>query len=213
MVAAYSPWVNGLVKGTSRLLLYVLTRLCAPEVGEDGQQAIMWDKLSETWPDHFNKAVHILNWQILPALKFSPKKVLLGLVVNMMRMFFEVSSSFLPPADVDTHMTYATQQCLDGYAKAVQHAVQWKTAFDCRVKVSKAGIVDFTKGQLVQVYQNKLAATLSMECKLAPCGHPHAISQKASSIPTSSKPWKAPLWTDYSTQDAYGVLCPERAQH
>ena len=38
-VAAYSPWVNGLVKGTNKLLLYVLARLCAPKVGEDGWQA------------------------------------------------------------------------------------------------------------------------------------------------------------------------------
>ena len=70
MVVAYSPWVNGLVEGTNKLLLYVLARLCAPEVGKDGCQAITWDKLPTTWPDHFDKAIRILNWCILPALKF-----------------------------------------------------------------------------------------------------------------------------------------------
>ena len=40
-VAAYSPWVNGLVEGTNKLLLYVLARLCAPEVGEDGWQGLV----------------------------------------------------------------------------------------------------------------------------------------------------------------------------
>ena len=37
VVAAYSPWVNGLVEGTNKILLYVLARLCAPEVGEDNR--------------------------------------------------------------------------------------------------------------------------------------------------------------------------------
>ena len=109
-VAAYSPWVNGLVEGTNKLLLYVLARLCAPEVGEDGWQVITWDKLPATWPDHFDKAIRILNWRILLALKFSPKEILLGLVVNTSETPFEVSCSFLTPSDVDSHMTYAAQQ-------------------------------------------------------------------------------------------------------
>ena len=171
-VAAYSPWVNGLVEGTNRLLLYVLARLCAPEVGEDGWQAVKWDTLPATWPDHFDKAIRILNWRILPALKFSPKEILLGLVVNTSKTPLEVSCSFLPPADVDIHMTYAAQQRLDGYAEAVHHAVQRKTAFDRRVIASKAGVVEFRKGQLVQVYDNKLASTLSTERKLAPMWSP-----------------------------------------
>ena len=36
VAAAYSPWVNGLVEETNRILLYVLAQLCVPEVGEDG---------------------------------------------------------------------------------------------------------------------------------------------------------------------------------
>jgi len=151
-VAAYSPWVNGLVEGTNKLLLYVLARLCVPEVGEDGWQTTTWDKLPATWPDHFDKAICILNWRILPALKFSPKEILLGLVVNTSMTPLEVSCSFLPPSDVDTHMTYVAQQRLDGYAEAVQHAIQRKTVFDRRVKASRAGVVEFKKGQLVQVY-------------------------------------------------------------
>jgi len=167
-VAAYSPWVNGLVEGTNKLLLYVLAWLCAPEVGKDGWQVITWDKLPAIWLDHFDKAICILNWRILPALKFSPKEILLGLVVNTSKMPLEVSCSFLPPSDVDTHMTYAAQQRLDRYAEAVHHAVQRKTAFNRRVTTSKAGVVEFKKGQLIQVYDNKLASTLSTTCKLAP---------------------------------------------
>ena len=117
-------------------------------------------------PAHFDKAIRILNWRILPALKFCPKEILLGLVVNTMKTPMEVSSSFLPPSDIDTHMTYAAQQRLDGYTEAVHHAVQRKAAFDHKVIKLKAGVVEFKKGQLVQVYNNKLAQTLSTECKI-----------------------------------------------
>lgn len=171
-VAAYSLWVSGLVEGTNKLLLYLLARLCAPEVGEDGWQAVTWDKLPAMWPDHFNKAICILNWRILLALKFCRKEILLGLVVNTSKTPLEVSSSFLQPSDIDTHMTYGVQQCLDGYAEAVHHAMRHKAAFDHRVTKSRAGVVEFKKGELVQVYRNKLALTLSMECKLTPMWSP-----------------------------------------
>lgn len=79
VVAAYSPWINGLVEGTNKILLYVLACLCALEVGEDGWQNMTWSDLPKKWPDHFNEAIQILNWQILLALKFLPKELLLSL--------------------------------------------------------------------------------------------------------------------------------------
>lgn len=54
---AYSPWVNGLVEGMNKLLLYVLAHLCAPGVGEDGWQSMPWEKLPKMWPDCFQKAI------------------------------------------------------------------------------------------------------------------------------------------------------------
>ena len=39
VVAAYSPWINGLVEGTNKILLYILAHLCAPDIGEDGWKA------------------------------------------------------------------------------------------------------------------------------------------------------------------------------
>jgi IS30 family transposase len=38
VVSAYSPWVNGLVEGTNKLLIYILARLCAPDLGKDNWQ-------------------------------------------------------------------------------------------------------------------------------------------------------------------------------
>ena len=40
-VAAYSPWVNGLLEGTNGKLLSWLKRLCAPNLGEDE-----WEKMT-----------------------------------------------------------------------------------------------------------------------------------------------------------------------
>ena len=110
VVAAYSPWINGLVEGTNKILLYVLARLCAPEVGEDGWQSMDWTELPKTWPDHFDEAIQTLNWRILPSLKFSLKELLLSLVVNTTPTPLEVSLSVPAPQDFETHIAYAAQQ-------------------------------------------------------------------------------------------------------
>jgi hypothetical protein len=38
IVAVYSPWVNGLVEETNKLLLHVLKHLCTPDLGENQSQ-------------------------------------------------------------------------------------------------------------------------------------------------------------------------------
>lgn len=70
VVVAYSPWVNGLVGGTNKILLYMLACLCMLEISEDGWRAMVWDNIPRSWPDHFDEAIWILNWWILPVLKF-----------------------------------------------------------------------------------------------------------------------------------------------
>ena len=36
IIAAYSPWINGLVEGTNgKLLLHILKCLCTPDLGEN----------------------------------------------------------------------------------------------------------------------------------------------------------------------------------
>jgi hypothetical protein len=156
------------VEGTNKILLYVLARLCAPEVGEDGWQTMNWAELPKKWPDYFDEAIQILNWQILPALKFSPKELLLSLIVNTNPTPLKMSSSMPTPDDFNTHMVYAAKQRLDGYSEAIQHAMNQKTRFDRKVLESEGGEEIFTKGQLVQVYRNNLAKTIGSERKLAP---------------------------------------------
>jgi len=93
---------------------------------------------------------------------------LLGLVVNTINTPLETSASILSPSDIDRHLAYSTQQQLDGYSEAVHHAIRRKATFDKKVLKSKAGVVVFEKGQLVQVYRNDLMNTLSTDKKLQP---------------------------------------------
>lgn len=102
VIAAYAPWINGLVEGTNKLLLHVLKRLCAPDLDNDKLDAIDWEKLPKQWPDHLDEAVRCLNNRLLPSFKFSPKELLLGLVINTPRTPLEESCSVLRVTDVNT---------------------------------------------------------------------------------------------------------------
>jgi hypothetical protein len=130
IMSAYSPWINGLVEGTNKILLHVLKWLCAPNLREDEYAEMDWDKLPKMQPLHVNNMVLALNTQILPALKFTPKELPLGLVVNTPRMPLSISSAELLPKEVETQMAYAAQQRLDGYEVIVHHAVSRKSVFD-----------------------------------------------------------------------------------
>jgi hypothetical protein len=166
--AAYSPWINGLVEGTNKLLLHVLSRLCAPQLGEDDMTNTSWEALPKTWPDHLDHAIRILNWRILPALKFSPKELLLGLIVNTPPTDTALLEQTIKPSDAELHIAYVAQQRLDGYSEAVDNAMRRKRAFDRKVIKSKAGVVNFTPGELVQVYRSELMHTMRSERKLLP---------------------------------------------
>ncbi|KIK36026.1 hypothetical protein CY34DRAFT_26467 [Suillus luteus UH-Slu-Lm8-n1] len=166
VIAAYSPWINGLVEGANKILLHVLKRLCAPNLGEDDHNALSWDELPLNWPDHLDDAVTALNHRILPALKFSLKELLLGQVINMPRTDLSNSTSTIRLSDVSTQMAYVAQQQLDGYDAAVRHAIKHKAAFDKRVLERTPGEVIFSIGQLVQFYRSKLDYTFDAKRKL-----------------------------------------------
>lgn len=179
VVAAYSPWVNGLVEGTNKLLLHVLKRLCAPELGEDDTDTTKWERLPGTWPDHLDNAVRALNNRLLPAFKHTPKELLLGLVVDTKHTRPEDTLVPLDVVEAATHMAYAAQQRLDGYNEAVKHAVERKRAFDRRVLRRHPGEVVFNPGQLVQIYRSDTDYTFKTERKLLPkWSTPHRIAER-----------------------------------
>ena len=133
VVSAYLPWVNSLVEGANKILLHVLKRLCSPNLGEDEYNTMDWENILGSWPKHFDEAIWIMNWCLLPALKFSLKELLLGLVVNTTPTNVDHSVLPITEQDVSTQMAYVVQQRLDGYAEAVVHVMRRKSAFDKKV--------------------------------------------------------------------------------
>ena len=170
VVPAYSPWVNGLVEGTNKLLLHTLKRLCAPNLNDDDAGTITPEDIPKHWPDHFDEAIRILNWRLLPALKFSPKELFLGLVVNTKQEDIDNSATTSPVTDSDValQIAYVTQQRLDGYSEAVAHALRRKNVFDKRVLAKNPGEVIFSNGDLVQIYRSDLDYTFKTDRKLLP---------------------------------------------
>ena len=167
---AYSPWVNGLVEGTNRLLLHVLKRLCAPELGEDSEEfkAMDWATLPYKWPDHLQEAVQSLNNRILPSVGFTPKELLLGRVVNTPKTTVETAQKQPTASDIAVQAAYVAQQQLDGDDQMVKHAWKRKEVFDRRVLERHPKEVTFRKGDLVQVYQRSWDTTFKTEKKLVP---------------------------------------------
>ena len=127
-----------------------------------------WDALPKMWPLHIDNAVLALNTRILPALKFTPKELLLSLVVNTPPTPLSISSAELLPTEVETQMAYIAQQRLDGYEAIVRHTVSRKGAFDRQMLAKKPGQVIFKHGQLVQIYRSDLDYTFKTERKLLP---------------------------------------------
>jgi hypothetical protein len=83
------------------------------------------------------------------------------------------------PQDFDTHIAYAAQQRPDGYWEAVQHAMDLKMRFNRRMLASIKEEVAFKKGDLIQVYCNNLAKSISTKHKLSPMWtEPHRVSEQ-----------------------------------
>jgi hypothetical protein len=137
--------------------------------GED-IQAVSPEDLPKHWPEHLDEAIRILNWRLLPALKFSPKELFLGLVINTKPSFVNTldTNSPVTEPDVALQMAYVAQQRLDGYNEAVAHAMKRKTAFDKKVLARSPGEVIFSNGDLVQIYRSDLDFTFKTDRKLLP---------------------------------------------
>ena len=130
---AYSPWLNGLLEGSNGLLLNVLKRLCAPGLGEDEYEHMTKKDLPSNWTDHLDTAINHLNDHVLPSLKYSPNKLLLGLIVNSRQT--DSPEDIEPPTveEMDNHLVFVEQQHLDGYAATIDHAIKWKAIFNTKL--------------------------------------------------------------------------------
>ncbi|KAI9570672.1 hypothetical protein HD554DRAFT_2000026, partial [Boletus coccyginus] len=152
VTAAYVPWINGLVKNVNGKLLGQLKRLCSPGLGEDNYEHVKPENITRAWPDHFDTAICQLNECIIPSLQFSPKKLLLGFVINTTCTPLAVSITEPAQYDVTIQMTYVDQQQLDGTDRTALHTVKWKAAFDLKILKTNTREIMFERNQLVQVY-------------------------------------------------------------
>ena len=142
--------------------------LCGIGGGSEKSSEMNVNNIPRNWPDHFEKAIKLLNNRILQSFKFLPKELLLGMVVNTAKMQLNISIELVRLDDMDMHIVYVAQQQLDGYSEVVQHAEQRKETYNKKVMRSNAGPVTFHPGQLVQVFQSNLMNMMSLECKLMP---------------------------------------------
>jgi len=172
VVAAYSPWINGLLEGSNGILLNALKRLCAPGLGEDDYSAMQIKDIPNNWPDHLDAAIKSLSDRILPALKYSPNELLLGLPINSRRMD-NPEAIELPSADeVAMHLALIEQQQLDGYSAIVDHAARRKKVFDTKLLKCAPRDIVFKPGDLVQIHATQWVHTLAAVKKLIPMWSP-----------------------------------------
>jgi hypothetical protein len=133
IVAAYAPWLNGLLEGSNGILLNTLKQLCTPGLGEDDYVNMALKDLPSNWPEYLDIAIKHLNDRILPSLKYSPNELLLGLIVNSRQM--DSPEDIRPPTEqeVALHLALVEQQHLDGYAATIDHAIKRKDIFDTKL--------------------------------------------------------------------------------
>lgn len=165
---AYAPWINGLVEGTNKLLLGRLKHMCAPHLGEDNTTDVDPESVTTRWSDHFETAIKHLNTRILPSFKFSPKELLLGLVINTPRTPLNDTTNQPTPDEAHVHSAYVSQQRNDALANAVANAIKRKAVFSRRVVSEHQGEVVFEPGQLVQVYASDIDSNFKASRKIIP---------------------------------------------
>jgi transposase InsO family protein len=142
IVTKYSPWVNGLIEGTNRILLAILKRMCAPDLGEEWWKMIeKWEDLPANWPEHFDNTIFLLNNRILRALDHTPNKLFFGMVINTTATGMDTAAHNISLDDIEAQQAYVQQQRFDCHARAVVHGAARKKVFDEKVLNSKEGEV------------------------------------------------------------------------
>ena len=118
--AAYAPWVNGLIEGANKILLGRLWWLCTPDLGEDtSMEDIQWEDLLGDWPKHLTMAICQMNDRVLPSMGYSPRELLLSLVIEDRR---QMPVKVLPHTweeDVAVHMAFVDLMHADVFQNAV----------------------------------------------------------------------------------------------
>lgn len=124
--------------------------------------------IPKSWTDHLNATVKSLLDCILPALKYSPNALLLGLPINSRDT--DEPEEIRPPTDIDitAHLALIEQQRLDGYSTIVDHVAKHKAKFNVKLQKHTPKEVTFKVGDLVQIHATQWVHTLVAVKKLIP---------------------------------------------
>lgn len=114
VVPAYSPWQNGLCKGSNSWLLGCLKRECTPDLGDDEWAKITsFEDLPNNWPDHLDNVIRAINNHIIPAYNYSPHELLTGVVINSASVPLEDMHAAPTSDEVHQQLGLMRQQRLD----------------------------------------------------------------------------------------------------
>lgn len=169
----YSPWVNGLLEGSNKILLSVLKRRCAPNQLDHSDEG----GRPQDWTIHLDDTIAELNSRILPTLLKTPKELLLSLT-------FPTAVDTPEPDQWDgptveeavVNAALSELAILDGYEATLTHASRRKANFDRQLANKHPGEVDFHPGSLVQIHRTDLDRTVANERKMTPrWSTPHRI--------------------------------------
>jgi hypothetical protein len=136
-----------LLEGSNSILLNALKQLYTPSLGEDDYAEMQAKDISRNWPDRLDATIKNLSDHILPALKYLPNELLLGLLTNSSDV--DNLEDIRPPTDVDVavHLALIEQQQLDGYSAIIDHAAKCEAPFDA--KLLKCALREVKVGDLV----------------------------------------------------------------
>ena len=168
VVAAYAPWLNGLLEGSNRIVLNALKHLCVPGLGEDDYKQMAVKDILNNWTEHLNTVIQNLNNHILLTLKYLPNELLLSLIINSCGAKDPDSIQAPTEEEISSHMALVEQQRLDGYSSIIDHAARRKDIFDKKVRKHTPRIIVFQPGDLVQVHASEWVHTLASIKKLIP---------------------------------------------
>jgi hypothetical protein len=120
---------------------------------------------------------------VLPALKYSPNELLLGLPINLHDT--DNPEEIRPPTNVDitVHLALIEQQRLDGYSTIVDHTAKRKAVFDVKLLKHAPREVMFKVGDLVQTHATQWVQTFAPIKKLTPMWSPphHMVTRQCNS--------------------------------
>ena len=128
-------------------MLSALKKLCSPGLGKDDYADMEAKNIPSNWPAH--EAVKNLSDHILPALKYSPNKLLISLPVNSKPL--DNLEDITPPSEdkIAIYLALTEQQRLDGSCTIIDHAAKQKQRFDSKGLKCKPGDITFKPGDLV----------------------------------------------------------------